>query len=322
MNGSNFLQNGRNLKALSLLFLALIGVSLILVHTASYEPAVSFLLLYFVVAAGAVAAVALLLLPAEQFSDKFSASAYAVAAVIVALMTFFSGGAASELYVLFFPIVLSSALHGSWKIGAAAFVSSLATYSLAMLPDFLTGGAGADTPQTILFRAAVLALMGVFVFLAAWRSGIRFAEGSYALDEDGSVLMELLEAEVASRGGERVAVVLVDPGRGVEDPDLLLERVRARIGEPVLLGEGAMFGLVLSGIDEPAVEGAARRALAAAASLGAKGMRAGAAIYPRDARTPEDLLEAAGRALEAAFEVESPSAVVLAGRPSGRRSTS
>lgn len=322
MNGSNFLQNGRNLKAISLLFLALIGVSLILVHADSYEPAVSFLLLYFVVVAGAVASVALLLLPAEQFSERFSAGAYAVAAVLVALMTFFSGGAASELYVLFFPIVLSSALHGSWKIGVAALVSSLVTYSFAMLPDFLTGGAGADTPQTILFRGSVLALMGVFVFLAAWRSGIRFAEGDYALDEDGSVLMEMLEAEVAARGGERVAVVLVDPGRGVEDPDLLLERVRVRIGEPVLLGEGAMFGLVLSGIDEPAVEGAAKRTLAAAASLGAKGTRAGAAIYPRDARTPEDLLEAAGRALEAAFEVESPSAVVLAGRPPGRHATS
>ncbi len=46
----------------------------------------------------------------------------------------------------------------------------------------------------------------------------------------------------------------------------------------------------------------------------ARDTRAGAAIYPRDARSAEDLLIAAGRALEAAFEVESTSAIVLAGR--------
>ena len=54
-------------------------------------------------------------------------------------------------------------------------------------------------------------------------------------------------------------------------------------------------------------------ALAAASSLGARDTRAGAAIYPRDARSAEDLLISAGRALEAAFEVESSSAIVLAG---------
>ncbi|HEX2728758.1 MAG TPA: hypothetical protein VHM16_03325, partial [Rubrobacteraceae bacterium] len=63
---------------------------------------------------------------------------------------------------------------------------------------------------------------------------------------------------------------------------------------------------------------AARRALAAASSLGAEETRAGAAIYPRDARSANDLLVAAGQALEAAFEIESPSAIVLAGRGTPR----
>ena len=113
-------------------------------------------------------------------------------------------------------------------------------------------------------------------------------------------------------------MILVDPGRRVEDVELLLERVRARIGEPILLGEGTVFGVVLSGVDDRMVESAARRSLAAASSLGAEETRAGAAIYPRDARSAEDLLGAAGQALEAAFEVESPSAIVLAGRSTPR----
>jgi hypothetical protein len=96
--------------------------------------------------------------------------------------------------------------------------------------------------------------------------------------------------------------------------ELLLERVQGRIGDPVLLGEGTVFGVVLSGVDDRMVESAARRALAAASSLGAEETRAGAAIYPRDARSADDLLVAAGEALEAAFDVESPSAIVLAGR--------
>jgi hypothetical protein len=111
-----------------------------------------------------------------------------------------------------------------------------------------------------------------------------------------------------------VAVVLVDPGVEMEAMDLLLERVWTRIGEPVLLGEGNLFGVIVSGAGDGGVESAARRAMAAASSLGAQDTRVGAAIYPRDARSAEDLLIAAGRALEAAFEVESSSAFVLAGR--------
>jgi hypothetical protein len=112
----------------------------------------------------------------------------------------------------------------------------------------------------------------------------------------------------------QVGVILVDPGRRVEDLNLLMQRVRVRIGEPIMLGEGAVFGVVLGGVDDQALESAARRALAAASSLGAGETRAGGAIYPRDARSANDLLVAAGRALEAAFEIESPSAIVLASR--------
>jgi hypothetical protein len=108
-------------------------------------------------------------------------------------------------------------------------------------------------------------------------------------------------------------VILVDPGADLEAMEALLESIWSRIGEPVLLGEGNLFGVVVSGLDDGGVESAARRALAAADSLGARDTRAGAAIYPRDARSAEDLLIAAGRALEAAFEVQSSSTIVLAG---------
>jgi hypothetical protein len=136
----------------------------------------------------------------------------------------------------------------------------------------------------------------------------------FAPDDDGLVLLWRVEEELAARKGVQVSVILVDPGEEVQDLDLLLERVWSRVGEPVLLGEGNLFGVVVSGVDDRGAESAARRALAAASSLGARDTRAGAAIYPRDARSAEDLLVAAGRALESAFEVESPSAIVLAGR--------
>ena len=123
-----------------------------------------------------------------------------------------------------------------------------------------------------------------------------------------------VEEELAARKGVTVGVILVDPGGDLEAMDVLLDRIWSRIGEPVLLGEDNLFGMVVSGADDGGVEGAARRALAAASSLGARDTRAGAAIYPRDARSAEDLLIVAGRALEAAFEVESSSGIVLAGR--------
>lgn len=106
----------------------------------------------------------------------------------------------------------------------------------------------------------------------------------------------------------------MDPGRRVEDVDLLMNRVRTRVGDPILLGEGMILGLVLGGADDSAVESAARRALATAGSLGLEEARAGAAVYPRDARSPEDLLVVAGRALEAAVAVEGSGAIVMAGR--------
>jgi hypothetical protein len=56
-------QNARSLKAFSLLYLALVLTSVLLVHGASYEPAVSFILLYLVVSVGVTAAVTLLLRP-------------------------------------------------------------------------------------------------------------------------------------------------------------------------------------------------------------------------------------------------------------------
>ncbi len=310
----NYWRNARTLRVFALLYVALIAAALALVHAASYEPAVSYLLLYVVAAVGITAAGVIALLPSELFTDGFSGLAYGFLAIVVALGVFFSGGASSELYALFFPLLLAAAFRGSWTVGLAALASVLVGYLFAVMPGLLAGGAAAP----VFFRLAVLGFVGGFVLVVArGPAGATFSE-QYATDEDGSMLLELVSGEIAAGRGEQLAVILVDPGRGIGDVELLLERVRGRIAEPILLGEDAVFGMVLSGVEERAVESAAGRALAVAGSLGSRGPRAGAAIYPRDARSAEDLLTAAGRALEAAFESETPN-VVLAGRAGGDR---
>lgn len=297
------------------MLLALMVASLLFVHTASYEPAVSYILLYLVSSVGIItAAVVVPLLPEEQFTAGFCGSIYALYAAVVAMMVFFSGGTSSELYVMFFPLILASALHGSWRVVLAVLVAVLFCYALAMLPGLLERGTGQEIASLVFYRLTAVGLTGLFLMYVARSVLPAGLAEDYAKDEDGSILLERVEEELAARRGVQVAVILVDPGRRVEDVELLLERVRARIGEPILLGEGTVFGVVLSGADDRTVESAARRALAAASSLGAEETRAGAAIYPHDARSAEDLLAAAGGALEAAFEIESPSAIVLAGR--------
>ena len=67
--------------------------SLVLVHTDSYEPAVSFILFYFVSSVGIItAAIVVPLLPAEQFSAGTCGSVYALYAAVLAMMVFFSVG--------------------------------------------------------------------------------------------------------------------------------------------------------------------------------------------------------------------------------------
>ena len=300
------------MKGLSLLYLGLVFVSLLLVHGESYRPAVSYVLLYLTVSVIFTAAMALLFLPASAFSEGFCMAFYVLYAVFLGATAFFTGGVSSELYVLIFPLIFASSLHGSWRMGLLGQGAVLVSYSLSMFPDVLGGTGGADGLALVFFRLVIFAFTGVFVLVVA-RSIVGVEEG-YALDEDGSVFLERVSDELEARRGVQVGVILVDPGRRVEDVELLMERVRDRIGEPILLGEGTVFGVILSGVDDRVVESAARRALAAASSLGAEETRAGAAIYPRDARSADELLVAAGRALEAAFEVESPSAIVLAGQ--------
>ena len=286
-----------------------------LVHTASYEPAVSYILFYLISSVGIItAAVVVPLLPTEQFTAGFCGSIYALYAAVVAMMVFFSGGTSSELYVMFFPLLLASALHGSWRVVLAVLGAILFCYGLAMMPGLLEEGTGQEIASLVFYRLAAVGLSGLFLIYVAKSVFPAGLTEEYAMDEDGSVLLERIDEEFRVRRGVPVAVVLVDPGGDLEAMDLLLERVYSRIGEPVLPGEGNLFGVVLSGVDDGGVESAARRALAAANSLGAQDTRAGAAVYPRDARSAEDLLIAAGRALEAAFEVESSSAIVLAGR--------
>ncbi len=314
-DGTSRGRNARVLKGLSLLYLGLLVAALLLVHGDSYKPAVSYVPLYLIVSVIFTEAVALLLLPTRQFGEGFCAVFYILYAVFLAAAAFFTGGVSSELYVLFFPLILAPALHGARWVGLLAQGAVLVSYFLAMLPDTLEGVENTDGPALVFFRLTAFVLIGVFAFAAGGRSVTGGGEEGYAPDEGGSeLLLGRVSEELEARRGVQVGVVLVDPGRRVEDLDLLVERVRARIGEPIMLNEGAVFGVVLSGVDDQMLESAARRALAAANSLGAGETRAGAAIYPRDARSASDLLVAAGRALEAAFEIESPSAIVLAGR--------
>jgi hypothetical protein len=316
-------RNARSLKAFSFLLLALMVASLLLVHTDSYEPAVSYILLYLVSAVGIItAAVVVPLLPAEQFTIGMCCTVYGLYAAVLAMMVFFSGGVSSELHVMFFPLLLASTLHGSWRLVLAVLAAVLFCYTLAMLPGLLEEGTGQDIASLVFYRLAAVGLTGLFSLFVARSVFPAILAEDYATDDDGSVLLERIEEELAARKGVPVAVILVDPGGEMEAMDVLLERVWSRIGEPVLLGEGNLFGVVLSGLNDGGVESAARRALAAASSLGARETRAGAAIYPRDARSAEDLLISAGRALEAAFEVESSSAIVLARAPAARAARS
>ncbi|MBV9455484.1 MAG: hypothetical protein JOZ19_15430 [Rubrobacter sp.] len=305
-------RNARILRGISLLYLGAIIVALLLVHSASYGPAVSYVPLYLVLSVIFTTAVALLLLPPRQFNEGFCVAFYVFYAIFLAAAAFFTGGVSSELYVLFFPLVFASAMHGSWRMGLLAQGAVLISYFSAMLPNVLGGIKVTGGSVLIFFRLLVFALTGAFALATV--KATASAEEGYALDEDGSVLLQRVLEEIEARRGAQVGVILVDPGRRVEDVNLLMERVGARIGEPILLGEGAVFGVVLSGVDDRTIESAARRALAAASSLGSRETRAGAAIYPRDARSAEDLLVAAGSALEAAFDLESSSTIVLAGR--------
>ena len=311
---TGYRRDARGLKAFSLLFVVLLAASLLLVHASSYDPPVSFVPLYLVASVGVVvAAVVVPLLPAQQFTGGFCGGVYALYAAVVALMVFFTGGVSSDLYVMFFPLLFASALHGAWRVVLAVLIAVLFCYGLAVLPGLLESGTGEEVAASVFYRLGSLALTGLFLAYAS-----RGVAGAGILNEGmpedgGSVLVGQVEEEISTHGGTPVAVILIDPGN-VRDLDLLLDRVEARVGEPIPLDEGNLFGMVVGGVDDGGAESAARRTLAAASSLGAEETRAGAAIYPRDARSATDLLAAAGRALEASFEVEGPSAIVISGR--------
>ena len=315
--------SARILKSLALLYLLFFGAALVLVHGEAYAPGVSFVILYLISSVVLTGALALLVLPGEQFSELFCTVVYLSCAVLIAPVIFFTGAASSELYVLYFPLLVAPALDAgvSRRAGLAVVAAVFVGYTLAVLPDVLGGFAGDGTSGTVLFRLSAFVLAGIFgLFAGSGKSSGRAApeeagsEDVGNLDGKGSQLLELVSGEVSARPRVPVGVVLVDPGSGIEDMEALLERVRVRIGEPVPVGEEKVFGVVLSGADERRAEGAARRALVAASSQGAGDFSAGAAIYPQDASSPEGLLGAAARALETARDKDSTSAVVLAGK--------
>lgn len=309
-------QNSRIFKGFALTSLVLLAIAAFLLHQVTYTPAVAYIPLYLALSVWVASGIAAALLPAHQFTSSGAAFGYAYFGAVLAVLVFFTGGSASELYVLFFPILLAAALHRSRMVPLVALGAALIGYSLAVLPNLVSG---VESPGLMLFRLAAFGVVGVLGFLAQRGRAVEeeaptapMGDEEFALDPDGSLLLERVSHELDSRRGVPVAVILVDPGRGVNEMDALLEKVSQRVEEPILLGEGSVFGLVLTGANDRVVEGASRRVFAVASSLGAEQPRAGAAIYPRDARAPEDLLLAAGQALEAAFEVESPSALVIA----------
>jgi Cu/Ag efflux pump CusA len=157
-------RNARSLKAFSFLLLALMVASLLFVHTASYEPAVSYILLYLVSSVGIItSAVVIPLLPEEKFTAGFCGSIYALYAALIAMMVFFSGGTSSELYVMLFPLILASALHGSWRVVLAVLVAVLFCYALAMLPALLERGTGQEIASLVFYRLAAVGLSGLFL---------------------------------------------------------------------------------------------------------------------------------------------------------------
>ncbi|MGI8649045.1 MAG: hypothetical protein ACR2KW_01510 [Rubrobacter sp.] len=323
VNGETSTKNAKNSRAMKItafFYLILVAASLLLVHSPFYGPAVSYVLLYMVVAVLVTISIATIMLPPEQFSSGFVAGISLAYAAMLSLATFFSGGSSSELFLLLLPLLLCCTLHGLRGVGIVTLVGSLFFYGLCVLPDFIGSGLNSESIPVILYRFGLLLTVGLFALFSLRMRGAKSLsssddESGRAPAEDVSTLLRRADREIQAKRGVPVAVVIVDPGQDVEDIDLLLERVEARISRPVLLGEDDIFGLVVAGGDRE-IESAARRSLAAASSLGSTDTRVGAAVYPRDARSAKELLSAAGQALEAAFEIDSPTAMVLSGRAS------
>ncbi|MCL6437266.1 MAG: hypothetical protein K6T51_01545 [Rubrobacteraceae bacterium] len=297
--------SARRMKALSLAYLLLGGASCALASSGSYEPPSSLIPLYLSTAVLAAGSVALLLMPGWTFTLRTVAWGHAFYAVFVSLIVFFTGGPVSELYPLYLPLLISAAVWRSRRVWIVSTAGVSLGYLLAALPGLLAADFVPQSPEVIGFRLLVFLVLGALGRLGGGAAGV--AGGELAL-------VRRTEAEISARPAGRLAIILVDPGRRFGEFPALLRRVGERIAPAVPLGEGEVFGLALPVADEEEAEEAARRCVAAAASLGAKEVKVGVALYPEDATSARALLEAAGEALEAAFEAGSPGALILAGR--------
>ena len=217
--------SARILKGTALLYLLLFGAALALVHGDAYAPGVSFVILYLISSVVLTGSLALLVLANEQFSELFCVAAYASYAVVLSPAVFFTGAASSELYVLYFPLLIAPALDAGIprRAGLVVVAAVFIGYTLAVLPDLLGSVAGDGTSGTVLFRLSALALIGFFGMFARSREPGGAEEPEEAdpeaergLDE-GSRLVKLLSGEISARPQVPVGVVLVDPGSGVED---------------------------------------------------------------------------------------------------------
>ena len=201
-------RNARVLKGLSLLYLGLVVAALLLVHGDSYRPPVSYVPLYLIVSVIFTEAVALLLLPTRQFGEGFCAVCYVLYAVFLAAAAFFTGGVSSELYVLFFPLILAPACTVA-RVGSSRKV----LLGELLLQCFRTpGGVETLTDRHWLLQLALFLMGFAFARSLELAAGRRGGEGSPRTRTVRSPLGGSRRLETL-RGSVGVILVIRAPGR-------------------------------------------------------------------------------------------------------------
>ncbi len=124
----------------------------------------------------------------------------------------------------------------------AVLVAILFCYALAMLPRLLEERTGQEIASLVFYRLAAVGLTGLCLVYVG--KGVFPADPAedHAIDDDGSVLLERVEEELAARKGVPVGVILVDPGGDLEAMEVLPERVWLRIGGPCCSGRVTSSG--------------------------------------------------------------------------------
>src|SRR5215217_5258605 len=102
---------------------------------------------------------------------------------------------------MFFPLILASELHGSWRVVFAVLGAVLFCYALAMLPGLLERGTGQEIASLVFYRLTAVGLSGLFLMYVARSVLPDGLVEDYAKDEDGSILLEHVEGSSRRAGG-------------------------------------------------------------------------------------------------------------------------